>query len=579
MRRFMIASFFAIAFPFQARSATIHVPTDQPTIQAGIDAASAVGDTVLVAPGTYTGIENKNLNLKGKSVVLRSSEGADSTVIDCETEGRGFYFQAGEEASTVVQGFTVRNGRAIGAFPDGWGGGMLCLGSSPTIIECVFVSNNANNGSGAGIACYDSSVRLVNCILRENTSVSGLGGGGYIRLSSPQFDHCSIELNQAGAGGGIYSHESSAEFVDCVIGANSVLNGDGGGAYFNASLGVFQGCTISNNLAGRGGGVFILETPSPSFSECIIILNQANSFGGGLFSVSGSPSLNSCTMDGNIASTGGGVYLCCSNSSPVIEGSIFKNNRANGRGGAVACQSFIEPLISQCVFVDNMGDDGAALSSESGSRPRLSNCTLYRSSGSSTVFVSSDTVFVDRSILSFTSFGDVISCVGTGGAVLTCTDIYANLGGNWTGCISDQVGQNGNFSANPLFCDAAGGDFSIRATSPCAPANSPPGCDLIGALPVGCGVADVATEEAPSAELRLTVMPNPVRGVARFEFGSGSPLTTLSIFDSQGRLIEQLSKQDGHWRWTPGSAVPAGVYFAMPEPAAGGAAVKFLYIR
>ncbi len=55
---------------------TIHVPADQPTIQAGINAASN-GDTVLVAPGTYY----ENVDSVGKPVVLLSSDGAAVTTI------------------------------------------------------------------------------------------------------------------------------------------------------------------------------------------------------------------------------------------------------------------------------------------------------------------------------------------------------------------------------------------------------------------------------------------------------------------------------------------------------------------
>ena len=49
-----------------AFGATIHVPGDHPTIQAAID-ASADGDTVLVADGTYNGNGNKTWTLTAKN--------------------------------------------------------------------------------------------------------------------------------------------------------------------------------------------------------------------------------------------------------------------------------------------------------------------------------------------------------------------------------------------------------------------------------------------------------------------------------------------------------------------------------
>ena len=74
---------------------TIRVPSDQPTIQAGLNAASH-GDTVLVADGTYTGLNNKDLDFNGKAITVRSEDGPANCVIDCQDQGRGFYFHSGE---------------------------------------------------------------------------------------------------------------------------------------------------------------------------------------------------------------------------------------------------------------------------------------------------------------------------------------------------------------------------------------------------------------------------------------------------------------------------------------------------
>ncbi len=64
-------------------AASLHVPADYPTIQAALDAAR-VADTVLVAAGTYRGDGNRDLDFRGKDLVLRSEKGRDATWIDCE---------------------------------------------------------------------------------------------------------------------------------------------------------------------------------------------------------------------------------------------------------------------------------------------------------------------------------------------------------------------------------------------------------------------------------------------------------------------------------------------------------------
>ena len=154
-----------IIFMIPVYSKTIHVPADYTKIQDAIDAA-VNGDTVLVQPGSYL----ENLDYKGKAISVESSQGAAMTVIDGYQSGTTVVtFQTGEGPSSVLEGFTITNGDS------GYGGGILCNKSSPTITLCNILNNTANY-EGGGIYCYDTTATVVNTTIIGNTAYYLSGG-------------------------------------------------------------------------------------------------------------------------------------------------------------------------------------------------------------------------------------------------------------------------------------------------------------------------------------------------------------------------------------------------------------------
>ncbi|MBN1552579.1 hypothetical protein JW979_13980, partial [bacterium] len=148
-------------------AAVIHVPQDAATIIAGIESASD-GDTVLVAPGSYSGDGNINIGFQGKSILVISESGPQNCIIDCRNNGRGFYFALGETSEAVLDGFTVRNGNISGYWPEGYGGAVLISEADPKIRNCVFEYNLAY--FGGAIAISQSEAVIENCIIRNNTA-------------------------------------------------------------------------------------------------------------------------------------------------------------------------------------------------------------------------------------------------------------------------------------------------------------------------------------------------------------------------------------------------------------------------
>ena len=304
----------------QSTATVIHVPADYSTIQAAIDAALP-GDTVLVADGIYTGYGNKNLDFKGKAITVKSKNGPENCVIDCEGSGRGFYFHGGEASDSVLNGIIVKNGASWKLSDDDWpyGGGICCMSSSPTINNCIITGNNAENAeSGGGIYCYNSSPAINNCTINGN-SVGMMGGGICCHwYSSPTISNCIISGNFSinNVGGGICCMSSSPIITNCTISRNSANSidggGGGGGIYCMYSSPIITECTISDNSTIEGGGIYC-DGSSPIITNCTISSNSAEA-GSGIFSSYSSPSIKNCTINGNyVGCCGGGIY--CKNSS------------------------------------------------------------------------------------------------------------------------------------------------------------------------------------------------------------------------------------------------------------------------
>ncbi|RME30401.1 MAG: hypothetical protein D6800_01880, partial [Candidatus Zixiibacteriota bacterium] len=87
------------------------------TIQHGIDVAS-FGDTIMILPGTYSGPGNREVNFKGKAVVVTSQFGPDSTTIECDSL-RGFTFENQEDTLSVLSGLTIRHASEEAVWCDG----------------------------------------------------------------------------------------------------------------------------------------------------------------------------------------------------------------------------------------------------------------------------------------------------------------------------------------------------------------------------------------------------------------------------------------------------------------------------
>jgi hypothetical protein len=470
-----------------ASAATIHVPGEAGTIQAGITLA-ADGDTVLVADGLYSGLGNRGIDVMGKRITIVSEGGPSACTIDCGYSDRAFLLAGGESTETRIEGFTITKG-AIGGF-NGQGGAILVpSGSGLTVADCIFQSNGTGiHGKGGAIWSYGDLVVLDTTFVSNHvTETFALGGavcsagsaefrrcsfvsnvnnealGGAIYSEGPLLlEACSFDTNSSGWGGAVYTTAAAATIRDCSFTENLSHNlsagvGFGGGVAVTGGTVTFERCVFDANRGHAGGAVSSTgASTSTSFADCIFLANLASSIGGGAVYGSGVSAVN-CLFSGNTSATPGGALQLTAGSCVLADCSLAGNEQTAGAGGGGVNLAGASLVLVNSILWGNTDAGPSAQAAQ--------------------ITVSSGTVSVGH------------------------TDVEG-----WDGTL----GGTGNFGEDPQFADALGpdgqagtsdDDLHLRPGSPCIDAGDnesvPAGVtqDLDGGARIVSGVVDLGAYE------------------------------------------------------------------------------------
>lgn len=155
----------------------------------------------------------------------------------------------------------------------------------------------------------------------------------------------------------------SVTFINVTIRGGDAGNENGGGILAQGGPLTIRGSLITENSAGRGGGVYHAANSAPAtIRNSALTANSALQTGGGLFS-NASFTMTSTTIAENIASDGGGMHAQGTNAAVVLKNITVAFNSANQRGGASLGAGDV--LVDNSIFANNaVIADGARSASD-----------------------------------------------------------------------------------------------------------------------------------------------------------------------------------------------------------------------
>ncbi|MBN2138455.1 MAG: right-handed parallel beta-helix repeat-containing protein [Sedimentisphaerales bacterium] len=274
MKRAILAGIvFAALLSAPAPAKTRYVPAAYHTIQAAINDSND-GDIVIVARGTH----NERIDFLGKNITVTSTDPNDpavvaDTIINAGGTGSAVKFTNGESRLAVITGFTLTGGYGTTYMEEDvlfWGGGVVCIESSPTIEKNLITNNNGPASEDPPAISYGGAI------------------GAY--LADPLIRNNIITNNTAAAGAGIIIYFGNALITDNLIYDNSGVIGGGvvllGGTLINNTI-VANDASLSSDLGDNmAGNVYAASEYQYQMYESTVVNNiiaNARSAGGLLY--------------------------------------------------------------------------------------------------------------------------------------------------------------------------------------------------------------------------------------------------------------------------------------------------------
>jgi predicted outer membrane repeat protein len=470
-------------------------------IQLAINAATD-GDIVVIRDGTYAGAGNKNLKLNGKNIAVVSENGAEYVTIDCENEGRGFYFDSYDVSSTVtIQGITIENALL---------GPVECahdncspvfdemvfrsnsapmkisgVGSSVLIINSMFISNMVEQHGGALFVDSDAALNIERASFSYNDAdgpsqyYSNHNGGAIYTKGTVVVKNSDFYKNKAGNGGDIYVSYGEVTVDSCKFNESEANNYYGGGSIYSE----YSDVSVSRSVFYKTSATYINSPQSYgtagsaiyAFESTLMVSDSVvyKTVTSGYDYLYGSIYLSGLTTTATISGSKFiGNHLDCSDSSCGEYGAAIYNYYSSGKQGDLT--------IKNTLFSDNVAEDGGGAIY---GHATILNSTIVNNSAKygGGIYFTNESEIKDSIIWGNTASGSgdnifikdgvpdvVISYSNIDESTQSISDAYAiiNSGDGY------YAGANGNLSVDPKFVTGTFGSYYLASDSQCIDAGS-----------------------------------------------------------------------------------------------------------